>query len=98
MARPATDFGASLTGRVALVTGGGRGIGRAIAIELARAGASVAIAARTASELESTLGELNPLGVKALAIPIALADRAEPARLAADVAARPGQSGVPGNH
>ena len=94
MARPATDFGASLTGRVALVTGGGRGIGRAIAIELARAGASVAIAARTASELESTLGELNALGVKALAIPIDLADRAEPTRLASDVAARLGQIDV----
>src|SRR5258707_7605605 len=88
MARPGTELGALLAGRVALVTGGGRGIGRAIAIEFARAGASVAIGARTASELEGTLAELTSLGATAAAFTVDLADRAEPARLAAEVVSR----------
>lgn len=44
----------SIEGKVAVVTGAGRGIGRAIALELAAMGAKVALAARNASELEQT--------------------------------------------
>jgi NADP-dependent 3-hydroxy acid dehydrogenase YdfG len=44
----------SIEGKVAVVTGAGRGIGRAIAVDLARMGARVALAARSASELEQT--------------------------------------------
>jgi len=44
----------SIEGKVAVVTGAGRGIGRAIALELARMGVKVALAARNASELEQT--------------------------------------------
>jgi len=44
----------SLSNKIAVVTGAGRGIGRAIAIELARAGAKVALAARSKSDLEQT--------------------------------------------
>ncbi|HYY46251.1 MAG TPA: 3-oxoacyl-ACP reductase FabG [Candidatus Angelobacter sp.] len=49
---------AELTGRVALVTGGGRGIGRAIALSLATAGADVAVSGRNADVLEETVAEI----------------------------------------
>ena len=51
----------SLAGRTALVTGGGRGIGRAITTALAEAGASVVIASRKLESLESTAAELAHL-------------------------------------
>ena len=43
-----------LTGRVAVITGGGRGIGREIALAMAECGADIALAARTEEELEET--------------------------------------------
>src|SRR6266850_7091785 len=94
MAPPGTERSALLAGRIALVTGGGRGIGRAIAIEFARAGASVAIASRTAAELDATLAEMVALGAKAVAIPADLADRNEPARVAAEAARRIGEADI----
>ncbi len=54
-----------LEGTVALVTGGGRGVGRGIALELARAGANVAVAARTGAEVEATAQEIGGLAVEA---------------------------------
>jgi NAD(P)-dependent dehydrogenase (short-subunit alcohol dehydrogenase family) len=52
----------SLKGKVALVTGGGRGLGKGIALGLAGAGADVVIAARSAGELAETVKELKDLG------------------------------------
>ena len=58
-----------LTGRRAIVTGGGRGIGRGIALGLARCGADVAIVYRQgAEEAEATAAEVTALGRRALAV------------------------------
>jgi NAD(P)-dependent dehydrogenase (short-subunit alcohol dehydrogenase family) len=57
-----------LSGKVAIVTGGGRGIGRAIALGLANSGASVAVASRTQKEVDAVVEEIKKLGGKALAV------------------------------
>ena len=60
------DF--SLEGRVALVTGGSRGIGRAFALGLAQAGADVVVASRKLPDLEKVSEEIRGLGRKSLAV------------------------------
>ncbi len=57
-----------LLGKTALVTGGGRGIGRSCALALARAGAQVVVAARTTTEIEEVAKEIEALGCRALAV------------------------------
>ena len=57
-----------LTGRVALITGGGTGIGRATALEMIELGAKVAICSRKPEHLEPTLKELSSRG-EAIALP-----------------------------
>jgi NAD(P)-dependent dehydrogenase (short-subunit alcohol dehydrogenase family) len=64
-----------LTGHVALVTGGGRGIGRACAVALAGAGAAVAVVARTAGELDETAAAARAAGGTALPFPADVRDR-----------------------
>jgi 7-alpha-hydroxysteroid dehydrogenase len=64
----------SLQGRVALVTGGGRGIGAEIARTFAKAGAAVAVTARTASDVEAVAKEIQADGGTALAYPTDIAD------------------------
>ena len=75
----------SLDGRVALVTGAGRGIGRSIALGYAREGAHIAGTARTESELNTLLREIRKTGRKAIAIPADLADPKAPARIVGQV-------------
>ncbi|MDD5493521.1 MAG: glucose 1-dehydrogenase [Dehalococcoidia bacterium] len=58
----------SLKGKVALVTGASRGIGRAIALEMAKAGADVVLASRKAPDLEKVADEIKALKVKALPV------------------------------
>jgi NAD(P)-dependent dehydrogenase (short-subunit alcohol dehydrogenase family) len=64
-----------LTGRSAVVTGAGRGIGRALALGLAKAGADLVLAARTRSELESLAREIKKLGRKALVCEVDITER-----------------------
>jgi gluconate 5-dehydrogenase len=71
----------SLTGRVALVTGGSSGIGYAVAEALGRAGAAVVLVARRRKELAEAVGRLEGHGVRAAAISADLGDRADVARV-----------------
>jgi 3-oxoacyl-[acyl-carrier protein] reductase len=69
-------------GRAALITGGGTGVGRATALDLARRGCSVAVNySRSADDAEKTAAEARALGVRALAVQADVADDAQCRRL-----------------
>ena len=77
MASPADpnqkDIG-TLTGKVVVITGGSKGIGKAIAFGLAAAGAKVVLAARTRETLEQVAASLRESGAEALAVPTDVTD------------------------
>ena len=62
-------FGTEFEGQVVVVTGGGTGIGRSIAVEFARRGANVAVAGRREGVLAEAIGELSTFDGEAIAIP-----------------------------
>jgi NAD(P)-dependent dehydrogenase (short-subunit alcohol dehydrogenase family) len=66
-----------LDGKVAVVTGAGRGLGKEIALALASAGADIGIMARTESQLEETAREIEACGRKAVVLPIDVAKSEE---------------------
>lgn len=83
-----------LQNRVALVTGGGRGIGKAIGTAFAAEGAKVALAARTRSELQTAVSELRDAGHQAAGFTVDLGDRKALKRLVDDVKAEFGSVDV----
>ena len=79
----------SLSGRHALVTGGGRGVGKGIALALARAGASVAVNyASSKTDADKTVDEVRGLGGDAFAVQADVSVKADVERMFADVTAR----------
>ena len=70
-----------LDGRVAIVTGGGRGLGRALALALAEAGADVALAARSAEDIGRVAAEVEERGRRALAMPTDVTEVADVEKL-----------------
>ena len=69
-----TPLGFDLTGKVALVTGAGRGIGRAIAVALAAAGADVAVVGREKTSLDEVAAEIARCGRRSMAVEADLSD------------------------
>lgn len=76
MPTPQSDSQQPLAGQVAIITGGGRGIGRAIAIAYADAGAYVCVTARTSSEIDNVAAEITDAGGRAVAVTCDVSDRA----------------------
>jgi 3-oxoacyl-[acyl-carrier protein] reductase len=81
-----------VTARVALVTGASRGIGRSIALELARRGADVAVAAR--GPAEETAAEIRSLGRRALALALDVSDRIQVESAAARIESELGKVSI----
>jgi NAD(P)-dependent dehydrogenase (short-subunit alcohol dehydrogenase family) len=80
----------SLDGKVAIVTGAGRGLGQTMALSLAQAGAAVAVVARTEEEVQKTAGAIGKLGKMGLAMPVDVTDSAAVDQLVERVASELG--------
>jgi NAD(P)-dependent dehydrogenase (short-subunit alcohol dehydrogenase family) len=81
----------ALEGKIALVTGASRGLGRAIALALAGAGAKVALVGRDLAKLEETAAEAAKLGAEAAVFQVDISDEGQVAALEREVAARFGR-------
>src|SRR5829696_556240 len=71
-----------LSGKTAVITGGSKGLGKAMAQSLGRAGAKLALVARNATELSATAKELSASGIAAEPFPAALTKEADVRRIA----------------
>jgi NAD(P)-dependent dehydrogenase (short-subunit alcohol dehydrogenase family) len=85
---------AELSGRIALVTGGGRGIGREAALALASAGADVAVAARSADELADAVTAIRAAGRRGEAIVCDVTERAQVEAMVAQVKTTLGEPSI----
>ncbi len=85
---------ANIKGKVALVTGGGRGIGRAIALALGKAGAHVVVAARSRDQIAAVAKEITSAGGAASAIAVDLADEGSVMNLFTQIVDRLGRLDV----
>ena len=83
-----------LSGRIVLVTGAGRGIGKALAIGFAKAGAHVVVVSRTLTEIEATALEVQGAGAQALVINADISDPHDVRRIAHQVGNRFGRLDV----
>src|SRR5580693_6219165 len=80
-----------LSDKVAVITGGGRGIGRAMALKFAGEGTAVVVAARTKSEIEAVAEEVRNAGGRAAAVPADVADEKDCERLIHEAASQFGR-------
>lgn len=85
---------AELSGRIALVTGGGRGIGREAALALASAGADVAVAARSAGDLADSVTAIRAAGRRGEAIVCDVTERAQVEAMIAQVKSTLGEPSI----
>ena len=90
MSTPESRMSFSVAGKVAVVTGGGTGIGRGIALELARNGADVAIGGRRQGPLDEVAEEIRALGRRSIGVPTDVSKKGDVENLAAKVASELG--------
>ena len=87
-------MGETLTGKVAVITGAGRGIGRAIALGFAKAGADIAICARSSDALDEVKKQVEAIGQACVSMPLDVSDSEAVKHFCDDVVSRYGKVDV----